>query len=177
MNENPIQITDGKVVGDSAFFVIANELLVNEVERLCGITHSLDKDPPRKKENIAEYKCVKFRYAVVSLVQITLFNTNRLRKMKDLESTHFLPVPYDELLRTKAEYLAGYDSAPTLEKPDYSLYHVMLVFVERELAKYEAQLQNATDWEKIELQERIGGLRFAEECLHEGWRGRRDVTA
>lgn len=177
MNENPIQITDGKVIGDSTFFMIANDLLEKEVERLCDMTRSLDQDPARKRENIAEYKCIKFRYAVVSLVQITLSNTNRLRKMKDLASTHFLPPPYDELFKTKAEYLAGYDSAPVLEKPDYSLYYVMLIFVGRELEKVEAKLQNATDWEKIELQERIDGLRFAEECLHEGWRGRKDVTA
>ena len=51
----------------------------------------------------------------------------------------------------------------------------MLEFTERELAKLNVRRQNATDWEKIELEERIGGLKFAKECLDEAWRKENNV--
>ena len=53
----------------------------------------------------------------------------------------------------------------------------MVAFAERELAELNKKIQNATDWEKIELEERIGGLEFAKECLNEAWQRRKDVIA
>ena len=41
-------------------------------------------------------------------------------------------------------------------------------------AKLEAKFENATDWQKIELEERIGGLRFAKECLDKTWLSRKE---
>ena len=73
------------------------------------------------------------------------------------------------------KYLTLYESAPANEKPDYSLYYSMLAFAERELAKLNEKIQNATDWEKVELEERIGGLKFAKECLNEAWQRRKEV--
>jgi len=40
---------------------------------------------------------------------------------------------------------------------------------------YSKGLSNAGDWEKIELEERIGGLKFAKECLDEAWQRRKEV--
>ena len=68
-----------------------------------------------------------------------------------------------------------YDSALTDEKPDYSLYYAMLIFTENEIAKLQSKLGNSTDWEKVELEERIGGLQFAKECLDEAWQRRKEV--
>ena len=63
------------------------------------------------------------------------------------------------------------------EKPDYSLYYSMVAFAEKELAQLNEKIQNANDWEKIELEERIDGLKFAKECLDEAWQRRKDVIA
>ena len=45
----------------------------------------------------------------------------------------------------------------------------------RELIKLNEKMQNATDWEKVEIEERIGGLQFAKECLNEAWQRRKEV--
>lgn len=175
MNEYSICVSNGKVVGDSAFFLIANDLLGKESKRLCDFTDSLDKDPLQKKENIAEYKCAKYRYASVSLIHSTVNNNNRCRKLHNIEYSHYLLQPFDEIFKECTDYLALYESAAANEKPDFSLYYAMLAFTERELIVLNEKSQNATDWEKIELEERIGGLNFAKECLNEAWQRRREV--
>ena len=43
--------------------------------------------------------------------------------------------------------------------------------------KLEEKIPSANDWEKIELEERIGGLTFAKNCLDEAWKRRKDVLA
>ena len=45
----------------------------------------------------------------------------------------------------------------------------MLAFIESETAKLESKLPHASDWETVELTERMGGLRFAKVCLDEAW--------
>jgi hypothetical protein len=85
--------------------------------------------------------------------------------------------PFDEIFREHDEYLTLYEAAPTNEKPDHSLYYSMVAFAEREFTELNKKIQNATDWEKIELEERIDGLKFAKECLDEAWQRRKDVIA
>ena len=166
---------NGKVIGDSYFFLIANDLLSNETKRLCDFTDALDKSLQQKKEMIAEYKCAKYRYASVVLIESTVYHNNRCRKLHNIEYSHYLLRPFDDLLRENAEYLALYESAPKSEKPDYSLYYSMLIFIERKLGVLNEKIPNASDWEKVELDERIGGLKFAKECLNEAWQRRRDM--
>jgi len=169
MIEHSIHIENGKVIGDSSFFLIVNDLLSNESKRLCDFTDALDKDPHQKKEMIAEYKCAKYRYASVVLIESTVYHNNRCRKLHNIEYSHYLMRPFDDLLRENAEYLALYESAPESEKPDYSLYYSMIIFTERELGVLNEKIPNATDWEKVELAERIGGLKFAKDCLDKAW--------
>ncbi len=171
-NEYPIQVSNGKIIGDSAFFLIANDLLGKECKRLCDFTDFLDKTPLQKKEKIAEYKCAKYRYASVSLIHSTVHNNNRCRKLHNIEYSHYLLQPFDEIFKECGEYLALYESAAPNEKPDFSLYYAMLEFTERELAKLKVKRQNATDWERVELTERIGGFEFAIECLNQAWQNR-----
>ena len=175
MIEYSIHVENGKVIGDSSFFLIANDLLGKECKRLCEFTDSLDKSPLLKKENIAEYKCAKYRYASVSLIHSTVYNNNRCRKLHNIEYSHYLLQPFDEIFKECAEYLSLYESATPSEKPDFSLYYAMLEFTERELAKLNVRRQNAADWEKVELEERIGGLNFAKDCLNEAWQRRKEV--
>ena len=176
MNEYSIHVENGKVIGDSVFFLIANDLLGKECKRLCDFTDSLDKSPLQKKENTAEYKCAKYRYAAVSLIHSTVYHNNRCRKLHNLEYSHYLLGPFDdEIFKKCTEYLALYESANADEKPDFSLYYAMLEFTKREIARLKEKSQNATDWEKVELEERIGGLKFAKECLNEAWQRRKEV--
>lgn len=71
--------------------------------------------------------------------------------------------------------MALYDDAPDKEKRDYALYYGVIVFIESKIAEITAKLPFATDWEKIELEERIGGLLFAKECLDEAWEKRKEA--
>jgi len=175
MSENAIYVENGKVVGDSVFYLLAYQMLEKESQRLCAMTDELDRDPARKKENMAAYKCAKYRYATVSLIQNTIFQHNRCRKQQNMENFHYLLLPFDMIFKTQPAYLALYETAPADEKPDYSLYYAMLAFADQEIAGYEAKLQNATDWERVELEERIGGLAFAKVCLDEAWQRRKEV--
>ena len=175
MNEYSICVSNGKVIGDSTFYILANALLSNECKRLCDFTDALDKDRAQKKERIAEYKCAKYRYAAVSLIDSTVCNNNRCRKLFNIEYSHYLLQPFDEIFKEYAEYLALYESAPDGEKPDFSLYYAVLAFTEKEMHDLESKLEYATDWQKIELEERIGGLKFAKECLDEAWQRRGEV--
>ncbi len=177
MNAYSIEVNNGNIIGDSTFFRIADDLLHKECKRLCAFTDALDKDPLKKKQKIAEYKCAKYRYAAVSLIHSIVDNNNRCRKLHNIEYSHYLLQPFDEIFREYDEYLTLYEAAPANEKPDYSLYYLLVAFAERELAQLNEKIQNANDWEKIELEERIGGLEFAKECLNEAWQRRKDVIA
>ena len=161
MNEYSIHVTDGKVIGDSALYLTANDLLGRESKRLCDLTDALDKSTPEKKNNkIAEYKCAKYRYAAVSLIHSIVYNINHFRKTNNLEYS---------------QYLTLYEAAADDEKPDLSLYYSVSAFTEREIAELKSKNTNATDWEKIELDERIGGLEFAKSCLDEAWKKRKEA--
>jgi len=92
-----------------------------------------------------------------------------------MEYSHYLLLPFDDLLKAQTEHLALYETSPANEKPDCSLYYAMLAFADRELKKIEEKFPLATDWEKVELEERIGGLNFAKECLDTAWQKRKDV--
>ena len=177
MKAYSIEVNNGKIIGDSSFFRIANDLLHKECKRLCDFTDALDKDPLQKKQKIAEYKCAKHRYAAVSLIHSTVYNNNRCRKLHNIEYSHYLLQPFDEIFKEYNEYLNLYEVAPANEKPDYSLYYSMVAFTEREIAELNNKIKNANDWEKIELEERIDGLAFAKECLNEAWQRRKDVIA
>ena len=175
MSEYSIHVINGKVIGDSVFFLIATDLLHKEIKRICDFTDALEKAPRQKKEKIAEYKCAKYRYATVSVIHSTIYNNNRFRKLHNLEYSHYLLEFFDEMLKERTEYWEMYDSAPINEKPDFSLYYAMLAFADKEIEKIKAKSKSTTDWEKIELEERIGGLRFAKACLNEAWDRRKDV--
>ena len=107
---------------------------------------------------------------------MALHHNNRSRKSFNLEYSHYLLLPYDQIF-IQTKYLGLYEAAPANEKPDYSLYYAMLAFADSELEQLEAKMEFATDWERVELEERIGGLEFAKECLNEAWQKRKDVIA
>ena len=162
-------------MGDSRFYILAHEALSRECKRLCDFTDDLDKKHTEKKKQIAEYKCAKYRYASISFIDSTVYNINRCRKAHNLKEYHYLLLPFDEIFKTHDDYLSIYDSALDSEKPDIGLYYAMIALVDVEIVKLEEKIAAADDWEKIELEERIGGLRFAKICLDEAWQKRKDV--
>ena len=154
---------------NTKFYKLANEALSHECARIESFTDALDKDSAAKKEQIAEYKCAKYRYATVSLIHASIHNINRCRGLHDMSAFHYLLLPFDELFKQHEDYLALYDAAADADKPDYSLYYAMLAFIESETAKLESKLPHASDWATVELTERMGGLKFAKACLDEAW--------
>ena len=157
------------IMVNTKFYTIVDQALSHECARIENFTDALDKNPTEKKNRIAEYKCAKYRYATVSLIHSTIHNINRCRGLHDMSAYHHLLLPFDELFKQHGDYLALYDAANDTDKPDYSLYYAMLAFIESETAKLKRKLPHASDWEKIELEERIGGLQFAKACLDEAW--------
>ena len=160
---------------DTTFYFLVHEALSRECKRLCDFTDNLDKNQAEKKQQIAEYKCAKYRYASVSLIDSTVYNINRCRKTHNLKEFHYLLLPFDEIFKKHDDYLSIYDSAPDAEKPDIGLYYAMIALADVEIVKLEEKISVANDWEKIELEERIGGLKFAKICLDEAWQKRKDV--
>ena len=173
MNDYSIHVLNGKVIGNSVFYLLADDCFRKECRRLHDFTNNLDKMPAEKKKNIAEYKCAKYRYAAVSLIHSIIYNNNECRTEFNLEKYHYLIQPFDEMFKEHSEYLSLYESASADEKPDYSLYYMALVFTDRELSSLNIKKQNVNDWEKVELEERIGGLQFAKECLNDAWQKRK----
>lgn len=160
---------------DTTFYTLAHAALDAECKRLCDFTDALDQKPSEKKQRLAEYKCAKYRYASVSLIHSTIWNNNLCRTQHNLAYSHHLLLPFDEIFKEQAEHVAVYDSLPAEEQPDYSLYHAMMAFTAREIDKLESRMPDANDWEKVELEERLGGLRFAKACLDEAWQKRGEV--
>ena len=169
MNKYSIQVENGKVIGDSAFFRIANDLLDNEIKRLCDFTAVLDKELLQKKEKIAEYKCAKYRYASVARIYNFLWHGNRVYHKPAIH------VDIENCIKNNKELLELCNNAPDSEKIDYKLYYGISFIADEMSNSYSKGLSNAGDWEKIELEERIGGLKFAKECLDEAWQRRKEV--
>lgn len=159
---------------NTKFFILVDNALSAECDRLCQYTDELDKTPSEKKKQMAEYKCVKYRYASISTIHAAIYNINRCRGLHDMSATHYLLLPYDELFKQHEDYLTLYEAANEEEKPDYSLYYGMLAFAEEEMEKLNVNLPHATDWEAVELEKRLGGLQFAKACLDEAWQKRKE---
>lgn len=49
MSGYSIHISNGKVIGDSAFYLLANDMLSKESKRLCNFTDVLEKDSAQKR--------------------------------------------------------------------------------------------------------------------------------
>lgn len=170
MSNNSIEIVNGKVIGDSRFFILAYDMLNTESKKLSNFTDSLDKYPQRKKELIAEYKCAKYRYAAVTRIFNFLWHGNRVYRQNAIH------VDIENCIKNNAQLDALCNNAPDNEKIDYKLYYGISFIAEELLNEYSEALSNAGDWEKIELEERIGGLKFSKECLDEAWQRRKEVV-
>ena len=150
----------------SVFFETAARAMREENRRLLAYTDALDQDPAAKRGQIAEYKCAKYRYAAISNVHARFLHSNRLKAT--LANSHYVLAPIEETLLLRPELLAEYESAE--DKPSAGLYLGFTAFTDKKIAECEDELTQATDWEAIELTERLGGYRFARECLYDAWK-------
>lgn len=157
-------------MNDSIFFTQAHGVLSAECRRLEAFCEGLDADPSAKKERIAEYKCAKYRYAGVSRVDAMLYHCNRVMNMGNLH------LPTKDALEERPDYQAFVNGATEEDNLDYHMYYGVRAIAEKDASDYESKLEGATDWEKIELAERLGGLHFAIDCLDKAWAERKGVS-
>lgn len=157
---------------NSRFYELAIERINAERKRLDDFCEALDKDPKERKSKITEYKCARYRYAGLTNVWWALFHSHRTAERN--AGNHYLDPSVNDVFITVPEYVVLYDNASEGEKRDYALYYGVIAFVELKIAEITAKLPCATDWEKIELEERMGGLQFAKGCLDEAWKKRKD---
>jgi len=170
MGEYSIHTANGKVLGDSVFFLLAHDSLAKECQRLCDFTDALDKEPAEKKENIAEYKCAKYRYASVARIHNLLYHGYRVYQNSAIH------MDIENCIGNNDQLFDLCNNAADDEKIDFKLYYGISFIAQEMNTMYSERLLQATDWEKVELEERIGGLLFAKECLDEAWQKRKDVA-
>ncbi|MBQ2999146.1 MAG: hypothetical protein IJD64_01660 [Clostridia bacterium] len=84
-------------------------------------------------------------------------------------------IDIENRLKQSTDVLAILENASDEEKIDSKLYYGISAIAEDILVDLQKKISVATDWEKIELDERIGGLQFAKACLDEAWQKRKDV--
>lgn len=148
---------------NTIFYTDAYNALYAESQRLAIQIQHFDQNPTEKKDNMADYKCLRFRSASVDSIRMMLYHGNRVYR---LPGVHLI---IENALNTRPDYLSICESAPASELIDYKLYYGISAHIESKLAEHEAKLPHASDWETVELTERMGGLRFAKVCLDEAW--------
>lgn len=153
------------------FYEAANQAMREENQRLLSYTDDLDGNPEAKKSQIGEYKCAKYRYAAISNVQVRLQQSHRLRDR--LADTHYVLAAVDEILCRRQDLLSRYEASAESDKPDMGLFCGMIALTDDFIADCESRLSNANDWEAVELTERLGGYRYARECLIDAWEDER----
>ncbi len=158
-------------MAESVFYTMAYNALNKEYKRLSDLTDALDRNPAEKKGRIAEYKCAKYRAASVSRAYMMLYHGNRVYQLSAID------LDIENSLKAKPAYYQICQEASADTLIDHKLYYGILSYVEDCLEKANNAILSCSDWEKIELTERIGGLTFAKECLDEAWQKQKEVTA
>lgn len=148
---------------NTKFYTDAHDALHAESQRLAMQIQHFDQNPAEKKASMADYKCLRFRSASVDSICMMLYHGNRVYR---LPGVHLI---IEDALNARPDYLSICESAPAEELIDYKLYYGISAHIESKLAEYEANLPLASDWEKVELTERMGGLQYARACLDEAW--------
>ena len=168
----PEEIRDGKElqpITERAFYAYAHEALHAESQRLEAQILHFDQKPDEKKAHMADYKCLRFRCASVNSICRMLYHGNRVYRRPAVH------LDIENCLAGRPDYLSICESAPDEERIDYKLYYGISAHIESKLAEYEAGLAHASDWEAVELDERMGGLQFAKACLDEAWNNSMEV--
>ncbi len=167
----PEEIQDGKElqpVTEHAFYAYAHGALYAESQRLEAQIRHFDQHFDEKKANMADYKCLRFRSASVDSILMMLYHGNRVYRRPAVH------LDIEKSLNARPDYLALCNASPSEELIDHKLYYGISAHIEEQLAEHAARAVHATDWEKIELEERMDGLQFAKACLDEAWQKRKE---
>ena len=154
---------------ESLFYKVASKALFQETERLDSFCEQLDRSPDEKKQKIAEYKCAKFRKASVMRICMLLYHGNRVYQ------SYAIDIDIENHLKQRTDYSYLIENAPNDEKIEFKLYYGISEIIEELLSQLQKKTENATDWENIEVEERMDGLKFAKKCLDAAWQKRKDV--
>lgn len=149
------------------FYERARETIETEVKKLESFTEELDRDPAKKRDMIAEYKCAKYRHAGMTNISARFYFSNKFG-YKYEEQCFQLPDVW-ELVKDDKSFFEVVDNAPDDEKRTVALYLGILAYADHLIAEKESLLATATDWEKIELEEYLSGHRFARKCITDAW--------
>jgi len=149
------------------FFDRARESMRVEFDRLDSFTQDLDRDPTRKREMIAEYKCAKYRGAGISNISSTFYFLHKCAYK--YEENYFMRPDVWEIVKDDSAFFEAVDNSTEDEKRTVALYLGILAYADHLIAEKESLLATATDWEKVELEEYLSGHRFARQCIVEAW--------
>ena len=158
-------------MNSSKFYETAIEKINSEAVKLEVFCKALDNAPNEKKKQVVEYKRAKYRYASIARIYNLLYHGNRVYQKPAIH------MDIENVIKNNAELSNLCNHAVNNEKIDFKLYYGISAIAVERIAELQKKLQSANDWEKIELEERIGGLTFAKNCLDEAWKRRKDVLA
>lgn len=153
------------------FYETTYNLLNSEILHFEKFCSELDCDSDEKRKRISEYKCAKFRLSALWRILNILFYGKRVieRGCCHLE--------IEEALEGTPDYLRLYIETAEEKKLEAKLYYGIRAFTEKKLEELASNSEYATDWEKVELNERIIGYTFALRSLNEGWEKRNEAKA
>lgn len=152
------------------FYQTAMGLINAETKKLDDFCDALNNNKLEKKAKITEYKCAKYRYAGITNVWAMMYMNHRVGK-RNCQTNHLAP-KFNEIFVTFPSYVEIYNQAPDDEKTDFALYYGALAFSDYKIAELKSNILSAGDWERVELEERIGGIEFAKACINEAWQKR-----
>lgn len=154
-------------MNNTTFYDKAITPMKAEIDRLNAFTDALDRDPAAKQEQIAEYKCAKYRYAGISNISCRLYFSNKFGYKYN--ENYFQTPDVWEIVKDDPAFFEAVDNAPEDEKRIVAMYLGILAYADHLISEKEALLSTATDWERIELEEYLGGYRFARKCITDAW--------
>lgn len=153
------------------FYETTYNLLNSEILRFEELCSELDRDPGEKRNRMAEYKCAKYRLSALWRVLNMLFHGKRVIERGCCH------LDIEEALKGDINYSRLYSEAAEEERLEAKLYYGIRAFTEKMLEELGSSSEYATDWEKVELNERIMGYTYALSSLNEGWEKRNEAKA
>ncbi|MBQ8431382.1 MAG: hypothetical protein IJX28_00710 [Clostridia bacterium] len=152
----------------SLFYTLASHRMKTEMTRLTEFTQALDRDPAKKKQEIAAYKCAKYREAGIANIYVMFYNSYRLRRSNE-ETCYLISYAY-EVFSKNSKAMELYSTASPARRPDVGLYLGILEFARALMEEKEKKLPLANDWERVELSTYLEGHRFAVDALRDAWK-------
>jgi len=151
------------------FYDIARKAIEVEANKLEIFIDELERDLDKKSDMIEEYKCAKYRHSGIENISVKFFFSNK-SGYKFEEQYYQIPDVW-RIVKNDKSFIEAVDNVSDDEKRVVALYRGILAYADYLIAKKEALLATATDWEKVELEEYLAGHKFAQKCIIDAWEG------